>query len=295
VPDFPIVDAHLHLWDTERLPWPSLDATPSVNRTFELAELARDTQGVPIEQFVYVQGEVAPPFAALEVQWVVELTGRDPRITGIVGWAPLEYGDQTRPLLQAMAGIDQRVKGIRRITQFESDKAFCLRPGFVRGCQILPEYGLLCELCIDHTQLANTTELIRRCPETRFVLDHIAKPSIKTHLREPWWQEIATLAALPNVVCKVSEVANQADMQHWTVDDLRPYVERVIEVFGEDRIMYGAGYPIVLLACSYQRWHAAIEDITAGLSESQKHKFWADNARRVYQLPARVRGQAVVA
>jgi L-fuconolactonase len=114
-------------------------------------------------------------------------------------------------------------------------------------------------------------------------------------LREPWWQEIAAVAALPNVVCKVSEVANQADMERWTVDDLRPYVERVIEVFGEDRIMYGAGYPIVLLACPYQRWYAAIEDITAGLSEGQKHKFWADNARRVYQLPTRVPTPAAVA
>src|SRR2546425_723914 len=134
MPDFPIVDAHLHLWDTERFPWPSLDATPTLNRTMALDKLAQDTRGVAIEQFVYVQGEVAPPFAAEEARWVVELAGRDPRIDGVVAWAPLEYGGQVRPLLQTLVDIDGRVKGIRRITQFEPDPAYCLKPGFVRGC-----------------------------------------------------------------------------------------------------------------------------------------------------------------
>ncbi len=282
--DFPIVDAHLHLWDTDRFPWPSLPATPTLDRTFELAELARDTQGVPIEQFVYVQGEVAPPFAALEARWVTELAASDPRIAGIVAWAPLEYGEQVRPLLEALVGIDTRVIGIRRITQFEPDPAFCLRAGFVRGCQVLPTYGLSCDLCIDHTQLANTTELIRRCPETSFILDHIAKPDIKKHVREPWWQDIQALAALPNVVCKISEVANQADLERWTIDDLRPYIERVLEVFGEDRVLYGAGYPIVLLACTYQRWFETVEQLTQTLSDNARRKLFADNARRVYRL-----------
>jgi L-fuconolactonase len=288
MPDFPIVDAHLHLWDTERFPWPSLDKTPTLNRSISLDELTQDTQGVPIAQFVYVQGEVAPPFAALETSWVVELAGRDPRIDAIVAWAPLEYGDKARPLVQTLVDIDSRVKGIRRITQFEPDTAYCLQPGFIRGCQMLRDFGLLGELCVDHTQLANTTELIRRCPETNFVLDHIAKPNIKLHLREPWWQEIQDMAELPNVVCKVSEVANQADLENWTTEDLQPYIERVLEVFGEDRVMYGAGYPIVLLTGTYQRWYATIEQITSGLSDQAKHKFWADNARRVYGLPSRV-------
>ncbi|MGI9147556.1 MAG: amidohydrolase family protein [Chloroflexota bacterium] len=223
---------------------------------------------------------------------MAELAGRDPRIDGIVAWAPLEYGEQVRPLLETLAKVDERVKGIRRITQFEPDPAFCLRPGFVRGCQLLPEHGLSCDLCIDHTQLANTTELIRQCPETSFILDHIAKPNIKSGLREPWWQDIKTVAALPNVVCKISEVANQADLERWTVEDVRPYVERVLEVFGEDRVMYGAGYPIVLLACTYQRWAETVEQLTGSLSDDARRKLWADNARGVYRLPARVTSSA---
>jgi len=284
VPDLPVVDSHLHLWDTERLPWPTLDATPGLNRTFGLAELRGDTRGVPIAGFVYVQGEVAPPFAQLEAQWVAELARQEPRIQGIVAWAPIEYGEQTRPLLQQLVAIDERVKGIRRITQFEPDPTWCLRPGFVRGCQILPDHGLSFDVCIDHTQLRYTTELVRRCPRTSFILDHIAKPNIKRHIRDPWWHEIQEIAALPNVVCKISEVANQADLEHWTLDDLRPYVERVLEVFGEDRVLYGAGYPIVLQACPYQRWVETVERLTQHLAPAAKRKFWADNARRVYRL-----------
>ncbi|MBV9546195.1 MAG: amidohydrolase family protein, partial [Chloroflexi bacterium] len=149
--------------------------------------------------------------------------------------------------------------------------------------------GLLVELCVYHVQLASVTEVVRRCPEVRFVLDHIGKPNIREHVREPWWQDIKAIAALPNVVCKISEIANQADFQSWTIEDLRPYVERALEVFGEDRVMYGAGYPVVLRASSYQRWLDTAETLTSQLSTDGKRKFWGDNARRVYDLPSSVR------
>src|SRR5436190_1579298 len=101
------------------------------------------------------------------------------------------------------------------------------------------EFGLDFDICCYHPQMGPTTEMIRRTPGTQFVLDHIGKPDIKNHLRDPWWQQIKEMAALPNVFCKVSGVVTEADHKNWTLDDIRPYVERVLEVFPEDRVMYG--------------------------------------------------------
>jgi L-fuconolactonase len=155
----------------------------------------------------------------------------------------------------------------------------------VRGVQILPEYGLSFDICILHHQLMEHVELVRRCPETSFVLDHIAKPDMKHHPREPWWTEIAQMAALPNVVCKVSGIPNEADWERWTIDDVRPYIERVLEVFGEDRVMYGGDWSVVLLASTYKRWYETVERVTESLSDAARRKLWADNARRFYRLP----------
>ncbi len=77
--------------------------------------------------------------------------------------------------------------------------------------QLLPEFGFSFDICIRHTQLAASIELVRRCPETSFILDHIAKPNIAKRELDPWREQLRELAALPNVICKVSGVATEAD------------------------------------------------------------------------------------
>jgi L-fuconolactonase len=285
MPDFAIVDAHVHLWDPGlfRMPW--LDGSELLNRPYGVADYRAHTEGVDVAAMVYVQVEVEPAYGLLEARWVVERALEDPRIHGIVGWAPLEYGDQVRAYLAALAAIDPRVKGVRRLVQAEPDHAFCLRPGFVRGVQILPEFGLSCDLGVASHQLASTTELVRRCPETSFILDHLGKPNVRAHQLEPWRSELAALAALPNVVCKVSGLVTEAHPQRWTVDDLAPYVAHALEVFGEDRVVFGGDWPVVLLASSYQRWVEALDALTAHLSPGARRKLWVDNARRFYRLP----------
>ena len=96
-------------------------------------------------------------------------------------------------------------------------------------------------------------EMVRACPETSFVLDHIGKPDIRGHRMEPWRTHMSALAALPNVVCKISGVATEADHANWTTDDVRPYVAHALAEFGEDRVLFGGDWPVVRLASSYRR------------------------------------------
>ena len=280
----PIVDSHVHLWDPTRFRMPWLDGNARIGKPFGLAEFREHAAGIDVEGIVYLQVEVTPPYALLEAQWVADQPADGPPILGIVPWAPLEDGDRARSFLDAMVEIDPRIKGIRRLYQGEPDLDFCIRPDFIRGVQILPEYGLSFDLGVFHQHLKNTITLVRACPDVSFVLDHIGKPDIKNGLEQPWRDEITELASFPNVTCKVSGMVTEADSDAWTTADLRPYVEHVLASFGEDRVMFGGDWPVVLMASPYRRWVESLDEIAAGLSDAAKRKLWNENARRFYRL-----------
>lgn len=284
MPDVPIIDAHVHLWDPQhfRIPW--LDANARLNKPLGLAEYHAHTEGVAVEAMVYLEVDVAPAYKLLEVQWVAALAGEDEGLQGIVASAPLEYGEQARAFLDALVAVDRRIKGVRRLIQAEPDPGFCLQPRFVRGVQLLPEYGLSFDICIHHRQLASAIQLVRQCPDTSFILDHIAKPDIAAGNLDPWREQIAELASAPNVICKVSGIVTEADRERWTPEDIAPYIEHVLRVFGEDRVAFGGDWPVVLNASPYRRWVDTLDALTAHLPSMAKRKLWADNARRFYRL-----------
>ncbi|HEY8599915.1 MAG TPA: amidohydrolase family protein [Thermomicrobiales bacterium] len=284
MPDFPIVDSHLHLWDPQRFRMRWVDGNAVLDQPYGLADYREHTAGVAIEAMVYLQVEVEPAYALLEARWAAERAAEDPRLQALVPWAPLEYGEQARAFLDALVATSPLVKGVRRLIQGEPDPEFCVQPRFVRGVQLLAEYGLSCDLCITHEQLPGTIQLVRQCPEVSFVLDHIGKPDIKGRVLDPWRERIAELAASPNVLCKISGLVTEADHQHWTPADLLPYVDHIVKSFGENRIMFGGDWPVAFQASTYPRWVETVDALTMNLSPEGKHKLWAENARRFYRL-----------
>ncbi len=284
MPETPIVDAHLHLWDPGRFRIPWLDGDPLLDRRYSLDDFRGQTAGLDIAAMVYLQVDVAPAYALLEARAIAELAREEPRLRGIVAWAPVDDGDRCRAYLDALVEIGPLVKGVRRILQGEPDPTFCLAPDVVRGVRLLPEYGLSFDLCIRHEQLPAVAELARRCPETSFMLDHLGKPDIRGGRLDPWRAQIAELAALPNVWCKISGVVTEADHAAWAPDDLAPYIAHTLAAFGEDRVVFGGDWPVVLLAAPYTRWVETLDMLTAGLPAAARRKLWSDNAQRFYRL-----------
>lgn len=284
--DFPIVDTHLHLWDPAHFRMSWLDAIPLLDKPYTLTGYREHTSGVDIDAMVYLQVEVETPYALLEAQWVAQRAVEDPRIKGMIPWAPLEYGERSRAFLEALIAVSPLVRGIRRIIQFEPDVDFCLRPDFVRGVQILgmPEYNLSFDICIDHRHLPNTIELVRRCPDTRFILDHIGKPDIKNYILDPWRAGIKTLAGFSNVWCKMSGLVTEADHKDWTRDDLRPYIDHVLDCFGFERTVFGGDWPVALQAARYTQWLDALLWAVQGCSEDELRRLFRENARAFYRL-----------
>jgi L-fuconolactonase len=284
MPLIPIVDAHVHLWEHERFRMSWTDNDSLLSQGCPLEKYHEQTRDLPIEAMVFMECGVEPQYAFLEAQWAVGCTQRDARLQGVVAAAPVEFGTRTRAYLDALTALGPRVKGIRRNVQGEQDNTFCLQPDFVRGVQLLAEYHLSFDICIRHWQLPAVIELVRRCPDTAFILDHLGKPAIKEHILDPWCQQIRELAALPNAYCKVSGMVTEADSLHWTAADLSPYLTHVLECFGEDRVVFAGDWPVVLSASSYKRWVETLQTLCASLSPAAQHKLWHENARRFYRL-----------
>jgi L-fuconolactonase len=283
MPIFPIVDTHLHIWDLERLRYPWLAGVPMLNKNHLIEDYRRACGPLQVAKMVFLQCECDPAQFQAEADWVTEVSRHDPRIRGIVPWAPLENGDAVQADLARLAS-NPLIKGIRRIIQFEADQEFCLRPDFVRGVQLLARHGLSFDLCINHRQLANTLKLVRQCPNVKFIMDHIAKPDIKAGLLDPWRAEMRELAKFPNVWCKLSGLATEADFQKWTAADLRPYIDHVMDCFGFDRVIFGGDWPVSTQATDYPRWVNAVDDALKGVSADELHRLYVRNAESFYRV-----------
>lgn len=286
MPPVSIIDSHVHLWDPVKVEIPWLTNVPKINVERNLGDYAEATSGLDVQGLVYLQVEVAPPYALLEARDLVNLARSDKRVMGVVPWAPLEYGDKVRYYLEEMAAIGPEIKGIRRIVQDEPDPEFCLQPRYIEGTSALPDYGLTADLCCNFRQLGPTVDLVRQCPNTQFILDHIAKPNIRGGEMEPWAGQMRDLASLPNVMCKISGVATEANHDSWTIDQIRPYVMHALEVFGEDRVAFGSDWPVCTLATPYRRWVQTLDELTADWTDAAKAKLWRENAIRFYRLDA---------
>lgn len=285
MPDFPIVDSHVHLWDPtlHRLEW--LDGNNLLNHPFGIPEYDAATAALTVEAMVYLEVGIADSYKLIEARHIADLATREPRLKAIVASAPVEFGEQAREFLKALVATDpKRIKGVRRLIQGEEDLRFCVSDRFVAGVQMLPEFGLSFDICIVHPQMPSAIELVRRCPETSFILDHIGKPGIRAGTLDPWRAQIDELASLPNVVCKVSGVTTEANHTDWTIDGIAPYVHHVLGAFGEDRVIYGGDWPVVLMGTSYQRWVDTLDALTTYLSPTAKRKLWAENAKRFYRI-----------
>lgn len=280
--DFPIIDSHVHLLDHQRLRYGWTANAPKLNRDWSADDFARAAKPYEIEGFVFVEVDVDMPQYLDEAVWIDGLAKRDKRIRGAVACLPMERGASLEPEMARLAALGG-IKGVRRLIQNQPD-GFALQPGFVEAVRLLPKYRLSFDLCIFHRQMADATELVRRCPEVRFVLDHIGKPGIRDGLTEPWRREIRALAQLPNVVCKLSGVTTEADHAAWTRDELCPYIDHVVQSFGTDRILYGGDWPVSELAGSYLQWLATLDYATTHFSRDEKRRLFHDNAVRVYRL-----------
>ena len=190
-----LVDTHVHFWDPTRLRYPWLGSVPALGRAFLPADYSVQALLPNTAKWVFVECGCDPASSLAEAKWVAGLAAAEPRLQGIVARASVEQGNAVREHLVALSRIPQ-VRGVRRNLESETDPDFCLSPDFIAGVRELIPFDFSFDLCLRHHQLPAVIELVRRCPEVPFVLDHCGKPAIRERVFDPWRQHIRELATL---------------------------------------------------------------------------------------------------
>jgi len=220
-----------------------------------------------------------------ETREFLEIAQDTPFVAGVVGWVDLTDPavDTTLSELRGGRGGEYLV-GIRHMVHDEPDAEWLLRPDVQRGLQAVAHAGLAYDLLLRPRELPAALEVVKAHPHLRFVIDHLAKPEIASGRIAEWAKLIAPFGEQAQVMCKLSGMVTEANWTSWTPDDLRPYVETVLDIFGTERVMYGSDWPVSLLAAEYGRVKSALETALPPLSTAQEAGIFGGNAIRFYRL-----------
>ena len=291
MPNFPIIDTHLHVFEHGRLKYTGFEGNSLFARNYHVEDYARDLGSLDVEAMVFLEcyADFTPKGGQYieEIEFVEEEAARDPRLKAIIPMAPLEWGARVEPMLAEMVQNHPTVRGIRRIVEFDANpRALTLSPAFIEGVNLLEKFDCHFEINVNFTQMDIVREFVKHIPNVRLILDHCGKPGIKSGAIAQYRDDIKELAKHPNFWIKLSDLPVEADKQRWTEADLRPFIAATIETFGPDRIIYGGDYPVCLQATSMTRWVEVLDRAFAdlGLSEADTRKIYRDNANAFYRL-----------
>lgn len=257
-----------------------------LKRDFLPEELALECKANGIGASIAVQADQSEK----ETLFLLELARGNPLIAGVVGWTYLA-SPNVEERLQLFSRYE-KLRGFRHIAQLEPDDRFLVQPDFVRGISRLRQFGFTYDILIYPKQLPAAIELVSKFPEQRFVIDHLAKPEIKSHDLTFWETHIRRIAESPNVYCKLSGLVTEADWRNWKPSDFKPYLDVVFDAFGADRLMFGSDWPVCLLAATYAQVKQIIEDYLHGCTAAQKENVFGGNAIRFYDLKEFANGLA---
>lgn len=293
--DLPFIDAHVHLWDLDRIayPWltpPFADDGPNgsveaIAKTYLLDDYLADAQGWDVRGIVHVDAGADAGAALAETEWLQAMADARGMPNGIVAFAALD-DPQVEQLLAAHAR-HSAVRGIRHIVNWHPDPKRTYTPrdvtrdeAWARGYGLLGKYGLSFDLQAYPGQFVHLAELIARHPETQVIINHtgMAVP--------PDWDEwragMRALAALPHVAIKISGMG--FTHRPWSDVQARDYVLAAIDIFGTDRALFASDFPTDKLFDSFARHLDAYAAITADFSEAERRAMFAENTNRIYRL-----------
>lgn len=272
------LDAHQHFWkyEKETHSWIT-DEMNVIRRDFPPGDLLPLLEEAKIDGSIAVQADET----LRETEYLLDLADQNMWIKGVVGWANL--GNDRLDDVLDMFSSQKKLKGFREVLQ-SKDPDFMLRKEFIRGIHKLGKRGYTYDILIFPTHLDATLQLVSKCPDQPFVIDHLAKPNIKDGEWKVWKKKLALLAERELVHCKLSGMVTEADLKKWKPEDLMPFLEIALELFGPRRLMYGSDWPVCLVAAEYEQVFDVVDRFTDSLSAGEKARVLGDTAKEFYGI-----------
>ena len=273
------IDSHQHFWqyNPSKQDWITYDMKV-IQRDFLPQDLHPILQQNNVDGCISVQTNQTED----ETDFLLDLADNHHFIKGVVGWVDLR-ADNIYRRLEHYAQF-KKLKGFRHIVQGENDTEFMLRPKFKHGIAELGMYDFTYDILIYHHQLEQAVQFVKLFPEQKFVLDHLAKPDIKSGEYALWQTNIKKLALHQNVFCKISGMVTEAEWDDWEPTDFKIYLDTVVKAFGIDRLMYGSDYPVHTLAATYEEQLNIVLGYFSSFTTLEKRKIMGDNAAKFYNL-----------
>ena len=279
-----VIDAHQHFWNPDRVSydWLGPDLGP-INRAIEFPELEPLLAATGVERTVLVQSADN----AADTDYMFEVAASHPEIAAVVGWVPLDDPAAVAERLPALRANPAFV-GIRNLIHTRPDHDWLLRPEVLESLGLLAAHDVPFDVVsVLPRHLQHVPTLSDRHPDLRMVIDHLSKPPIKAGGDEPWRSRIARAAENPRVYAKVSGLyPATGDLAAWTADDVRPYLELALELFGADRLMFGGDWPISVLAGGYVRVWEELGRLFDELPADNRAAILGGTAAEFYRIPA---------
>ena len=274
-----VIDSHQHFWKYEPVKHDWIDDDMSViRRDFSPSDLSKVYKESSIDGCVAVQADQTLE----ETDFLIDLASNNSFIKGIVGWVDLR-AENIENVLEKYS-TDKIVKGFRHVVQGEADHNFLLRPNFSRGISLLEKYNFTYDILVFPHQLGSVLEFVKKFPNQKFVIDHIAKPYIKDGYFDGWATMMTAIGKHENVSCKMSGMVTEADFNTWTPEQIHPYMNVALEAFGSSRILFGSDWPVCLVAGNYSKIKKLTTNFISQLSQIEQNSIMGTNAIEFYNL-----------
>jgi L-fuconolactonase len=272
------IDAHQHFWkyDQVKHAWIT-DEMKLIRRDFPPNDLFPLLQELKIDGTVAVQADET----WRETEYLLDLADQYSWIKAVVGWVNVA-GKDLEEYLDHASSLP-KLKGFREILQAQSPE-YILRPEFVKGIQKLGKLDFTYDILILPEHLDASLQLVSKCPDQLFVIDHLAKPNIKTGEWKEWRKKMALLAERELVYCKLSGMITEADLKKWNYEDILPYMEIALDLFGPQKLMFGSDWPVCLVAGEYERVWETVNQFTDALSAGEKERIFGGTAQEFYRI-----------
>jgi L-fuconolactonase len=271
------IDAHQHLWQIGQNghEWPTPDLS-LIHQDFLPEDLMTATQGLGIAGTVLVQSQPS----ALDTAWLLEIAAATPLIKAVVGWTDMTAPDAA-DRIATLTG-KPKLKGLRPMLQGLEDD-WILRADAQASVQAMVSHNLTFDALVFTRHLPAIDALAKRYPHLRIIIDHGAKPAIASGDTALWFERIAAVAQNDNVACKLSGLLTEAAPGQLP-DDLTPYADHLLSVFGPDRLMWGSDWPVVRLNSDYRQWFDWTKRWLADKPDSTHNAIMGETARNLYNL-----------
>ena len=273
------IDTHQHFW--------KYNARDYIWMSAGMDKLRKDhlpTDLLPLMTVSGITGTVAVQARQCleESTWLLQLADQYPFIQAIIGWVDLR-SDRVVEQLERYTQ-HPKFRGVRHVVHDEPDDNFMLRKSFLNGLGQLKRFGLTYDLLLFPRHLPIACSVVKRFPDQRFVLDHMAKPPIRAGEMESWKSDLKHLATFPNVFCKISGLVTEANWSSWTAQEFEPYLDVVLNAFGPARLMIGSDWPVCTLAADYKSVINLANDFIRRLSLDEQHAILERNPIDFYSI-----------